>query len=418
MNYIMDSVRSVSYAIASPKYIVFILIFAYIIYRKNLKNVRVQKMLFGRSVNMLPILVISQLFFGIIAGVFASVLLYIFKVNFYQESYIEIIFLISLILMILKPKYVCFAYSGAILGGVSIVYNIMIKANLIDRGNDLFYIPIGNLLILVGVIHFIEGLLVAIDGNRGSIPVFTRINGEIRGGFAFNRVWIMPMSLILFQSVEDPFASIPISHVPAWILATGALAGFEIFYGAVGYKSVTFTKSKTAKVLISGSLISSYGIIMILLGVFSRGNLVMETCFLLLMPLLHEVMLYLDREIEERGEAKFVSNDEGIKVLEVGVDSLAYEMGIKSGDTLIEINDKRIQSIEDITESLNSISNFTEVKIKAVKGELKKISCSRENSKKPIGLVLVPKDIRREKVVPLDGDKFKNILEKVKKKYK
>ena len=71
MNYIMDSVRSVSYAIASPRYIVFILIFAYIIYRKNLKNVKVQRMLFGRSVNMLPILVISQLFFGIIAGVFA-----------------------------------------------------------------------------------------------------------------------------------------------------------------------------------------------------------------------------------------------------------------------------------------------------------------------------------------------------------
>ena len=133
MNYIMDSVRSVSYAIASPKYIVFILIFAYMIYRKNLKNVRVQRMLFGRTVNMLPILVISQLFFGIIAGVIASVLLYILKVNFYQESYIEIIFLISLILMILKPKYVCFAYSGAILGGVSIVYNLMIKENLIDK---------------------------------------------------------------------------------------------------------------------------------------------------------------------------------------------------------------------------------------------------------------------------------------------
>ena len=77
-----------------------------------------------------------------------------------------------------------------------------------------------------------------------------------------------------------------------------------------------------------------------------------------------------------------------------------------------------IQSIEDITESLNSISNFTEVTVKAVKGELKKISCSRENNKKPIGLVLVPKDIRREKVVPLDGDKFKNILERAKKKYK
>ena len=418
MNYIMDSVRSDSNAIASPKYIVFILIFAYMIYRKNLKNVRVQRMLFGRTVNMLPILVISQLFFGIIAGVIASVLLYILKVNFYQESYIEIIFLISLILMILKPKYVCFAYSGAILGGVSIVYNLMIKENLIDKGNDLFYIPIGNLLILVGVIHLIEGLLVAIDGSRGSIPVFTRIDGEIRGGFAFNRVWILPMSIVLFQSVEDPFSSIAISHIPAWILATGAMAGFEIFYGAVGYKAVTFTKSKISKVLISGSLISSYGVIMILLGVLSRGNLIMETCFLVLMPLLHEGMLYLDKEIEERGEAKFVSNDEGIKVLEVGVDSLAYEMGIKSGDTLIEINDKRIQSIEDITESLNSISNFTEVTVKAVKGELKKISCSRENNKKPIGLVLVPKDIRREKVVPLDGDKFKNILERAKKKYK
>ena len=418
MDYIMDSVRSVSYAIASPRYIVFILIFSYIIYRKNLKNVRLQKMLFGKSVNMLPILVISQLFFGIIAGVLASALLYIFKVNFYQESYIEIIFLISLILMILKPKYVCFAYSGAILGGISIIYNLMIKENLIDKGSGEFFIPIGNLLILVGVIHFIEGLLVAIDGSRGSIPVFTRINGEIRGGFAFNRVWVMPMSLVLFQAVDDPFSSIAIAHVPAWIIATGALAGFEIFYGAVGYKSVTFTKSKTTKVLISGSLISSYGIIMILLGVFSRGNLIMETVSLLLMPLLHEVMLHLDKIIEERGEAKFVSNDEGIKVLEVGVDSLAYEMGIKSGDTLIEINDRRIQSIEDITEGLNSISNFTEVKIKAVKGELKKISYSRENNKKPLGLVLVPKDIRREKVVPLDGDKFKNILEKVKKKYK
>ncbi len=101
-----------------------------------MKNRRVsimQKMTVGESLNSPLELTLSQLVLGIVAGAIGSIILSSLGIVFNQNSGIELIFMVSLFLVFIKKRFVCFSYSGAILGLISISnhkcnrYSIILK---------------------------------------------------------------------------------------------------------------------------------------------------------------------------------------------------------------------------------------------------------------------------------------------------
>ncbi|HEY5525310.1 MAG TPA: PDZ domain-containing protein, partial [Clostridium sp.] len=423
MDLVMYTLRSVAYVIVEPSLMIILLVLGILFYLKNRKLVLMQKMIIGESINSPLELTLSQIVLGIFAGILASLMLNYLGVIFSENSGIEFLFMISMLLMFIRPRLVCFSYSGAILGIVSIIFAYFnIKTS---NGNLLFSLDITMLMTFVGIVHIVEAILVMIDGSRGSIPVFSNRKGNIIGGYALSRYWVLPIAIFIAYSVASQGSGVGTESIatPDWwpvlkhdntmaMLSSMILSLFPLF-GVLGYSSLTFTMKKKEKALSSGIFIFIYGILLTLVAQLAQVGLIGEIIVIIFAPLAHEGMLLIQRKIEEKRSPLFASGEDGLAILEVVPYSKAYEIGLRPGDKIVSVNDKLINTEEDIyiivKESLNNIN----MKIKDRKGSIKEVSLKQDNNKR-LGVVLVPRVVDIEKVVSFENENFSEVLKDVK----
>ena len=420
MELIMYSLRTVSYAIIEPTYLFLLIVLGLIFYFKNKKISVMQRMTIGEVINSPLELTLSQIALGIIAGTIISVVLSILGVVFNENSGIEIMFIISIFLIFIKKKYICFAYSGAVLGLISIVSNLI--ANYTGY-QSYININIVSLMIFVGVMHIAEGILVIFDGSRGAVPVFTNKENKIIGGFAYNRYWVMPVALFIVITSSFSSATTDIATPNWWpiinrsenlaLLASAIIASIPL-YGVVGFRTVSFTKEKNIKPIYSGISILIFGVLLTIISQLASLGLVGQIIVVICAPIGHEIMLKIQNKIENNGKYIYVSDDEGVSVLEVAPNSPAYESGIRRGDKILEINNEKIISEVDIFNKVRS--TFTEInfKIKKISGEI--VDLRVLPKKKRIGMLVVPKAVKKEDTIKIDNENFKRILEEMKRK--
>ena len=190
------------------------------------------------------------------------------------------------------------------------------------------------------------------------------------------------------------------------------------FYGVLGYSSVTFTKTKRAKVRESGLLIIVYSIVLFFLAQLCYINIYYKILVVLFAPLAHEGIIYLQRYGELNREPLYVSED-GMKVLEVAPDSPADHMEIKSGDSLMAINDTEIETEDDILEMISNTPGDIILKMEKTNGVIKEVVYKAADRKSRLGVVFVPKFIPKDKVVvKLKDNTFSEVLNKIKNKDK
>ncbi|CAM2883878.1 PDZ domain-containing protein [Hathewaya histolytica] len=422
------TIQGIAYSITDPIFLILLSFLGIGFYKKNKRTAIMQKMVIGKVINSPLELTMSQIVIGLFGGIIGSLLLSYLGVAFPNNSIIYMLFFISIILMTISPRYICFSYSGALLGALILVINFIKKQFNLNIPVS-FDINIVSLMTLIGVMHIVEGFLVIIDGSKGAIPVFANKENKIMGGFALNRYWSVPIS-IMFIVLNQNLGIAGGEQVATpqwWPIINGGITEnilkssiimFMPLYAVVGYNSITFTKSKRKKSLVSGLLILGYGIILALVAGIGDFGYLGKIVVIIFAPIAHEGMLFLDTYLEIKGEAKYTSTEEGIMILEVAPNSPAEEMGIKSGDLLIEVNNKIIDSEKDILESVKEIENFLWLKIKKSTGEIKEVYYNRMNVDKRLGVVFVPKSIQdNEKFIRYRGkgtNNFKDILDKIK----
>ncbi len=337
--------------------------------------------------------------------------------------------MVSLFFMAFKPRFICFSYSGAVLGIASLVFKY--AANVLNMPQlNFINVDILTLMTLVGILHIIEGGLVMLDGSRGAIPVFTNRDDKIAGGFALKRYWALPIAiLILLSSTSSDLAIGQSITTPEWwplikgdimerILKNSVIASVAL-YGVIGYNSITFTRSKKKKTLTSGALIMSYGVLLTAVSQLAVLGVAVQFFILIFAAALHEAMLRLEKHMELTGKSKFISNEDGIMVLEVAPKSLAFRMGIESGDLILEVNNKKIEVEEEIFSLIKGGCDSLSFKIKKPSGEIKDINHSNINGSKRLGIVIVPREVPQDTaIVKVDDESFKDVLEKMKNKDK
>lgn len=426
MDIALYTLRAVAYAIIQPPLAIVLIGLAIIFYRQNKKTTVMQTMIIGESIDSPLELTLSQVVVGVFAGVIGSLMLSYVGVIFDKNSNVYIIFIISLILMMVKPRFICFSYSGALLGLISICLTAF--SSVSPELKDIINVDIVALITLIGVLHFIEGLLVMTDGKRGTIPIFTNKDGKIVGGFAFKRYWALPIAVMIITGVSTSAFGAQ-TQTPNWwpILKSNtapdilknAVISLTAVYGVIGYNAVTFTKSKAQKTIHSGLAIAIYGIILSIVAQLARFGVVGQVSAILFMPIAHDLMLKLQRSYEIKGTPKYVSDENGIMVLEVAPNSPAYQMGIKSGDLLVEVNEKKIEKEEDILNAVKNETKYIVFKVKKAKGYLEDVTYRYISDKKYLGVVFVPRGIPKDSViVKYENNKFQNVLEKMKEKHK
>ena len=421
MDLIIHSLKSIAVAIIEPMHLVMLVVFGIIFYLKNVKIVSIQKMTLGEGLNTPLELTLSQIVLGILAGAIGSIVLSVLGVTFSENSGIEFIFMISILSLFYKKKYISYAYSSAILGVIGISLNIISSS----IGMKLFLnVDILSLMTFVGVMYILEGLLIIVDGNRGAIPVFTKKEDKIVGGFSFSRYWPIPIAILMIftNSIADEDSIY--SNVASWwpiinnkavlsLLATAMIASIPL-YGIMGYSNVTFTQEKKTKALRCGSAILIYGISVALVAQLASINIVGQIISIIYAPLAFELIMRYEYRVEKKGQCLYVSDDEGIMVLEVTPNSPAYEVGIKRGDKIIEINGQNIKSEGDIFKVARDSILKVPIKVKNNSGQVLEYIIQPRN--KRLGLLLVPKMIKREDMFEIKPDDIKNIINELKNK--
>lgn len=424
MELVVYTLRSIAYVIAEPYLMMTLFILGVVLYKKNRKITAMQRMIIGDEVNSALELTLSQIVLGIFAGTFASINLSYLGVIFSENSGIEFLLLVSIFLMFIKPKFICFSYSGAILGIISLIFTYFnIKTS---DGIVLFDLDIAMLMTLVGVLHVVEGILVMFDGCRGSVPVFSNRNGKIIGGYALKRNWLIPIALfIAYNSVSQGSIATESINTPDWwpilgynniinMIQTSVLTLTSVF-GVIGYSSITFTRRKREKCVSSGLFILGYGILLALVAQLAHLGLIFKIIVIIFAPLAHEGMNLLQRKIEEKREPIFSSDEEGLAVLEVVPFSKAYELGIRPGDKFLLVNNQVINNEADIYGIIKESFNKIDLKVKNRSGEIKEYSFKHEKNKR-LGVVLVPRFVDMDKVVSFEADKFSKVLNDIKDK--
>ena len=423
MDLIVHSLKSVATAIIEPMHLIMLVIFGVIFYFKNVRIVSIQKMTLGEGINTPLELTLSQIILGILAGAIGSIILSILGVTFSENSGIEFILMISILSLFYKKKYISYAYSAAILATIGIILNII--SNTIGV-KLLLDINVVSLISFVGVIYILEGLLIMFDGSRGAIPVFTKKEDKIVGGFSFSRYWPMPIAILMIFSNSAPGGESIYSNLASWwpiinrestlaLITTAMIASIPI-YGILGYSNVTFTQEKKTKSLRCGITIALYGLSVVLVTQLANINILGQIVSIIYAPLVFELIMRYEYRVEKKGKFLYVSDDEGIMVLEVTPNSPAYEVGIIRGDKIIEINGQSIKSEVDILKIARESIFKVPVKIKNNSGQVLEYIIQPRN--KRLGMLLVPRLVKREDIFEIKADDLKNIINELKNKSK
>lgn len=425
MSLFIYTLRSIAGAVVASPLVLLLIFLMVILHFKNRKVVAMQKIILGGSVNSSVELTLSQLVLGIVGGCIGSLILTGVGVIFNDNSGIWYLFIISILLAFVKPRLICFSYSGAILGFISIVFRSLSTiepqfSNIVGLNMDIFYLGT-----FIGVSHVIEGLLVMFDGDRGAIPVFTNRDGKILGGYALKRYWVLPIAVMIAVNMDNSVLSYATESIlnPDWwpiikspsglALLAGSVISISPFYTMLGYSSVTFTRSKREKALSSGMYISIYGIILIAVSQLAQFGILGEIFVLAFMPFTHELMLRLQVKSEEKRKPKFVSDDEGLVILEISTDSKVKEFGIDVESKVLSINDKTISSEGEAYPILKENLYNAVLKIKDSNGIVKEINFRHKRASR-LGILLVPRNVNKEDIVPVENDSFKNVLSTIK----
>lgn len=422
MELILYTLRTVASAIVEPMHIFMLIVLGVMFYLKNKKISIMQKMTIGETINSPLELTLSQIALGIIAGAVVSLMLSVLGIMFNENSGIEIMFMISILLLFIKKRFICFSYSGAVLGAVSILVSFLASVT-----NTASYINVNILALMtfVGIMHIVEGFLVMLDGGRGAIPVFSNRDEKIVGGFAFNRYWALPVAI--FIAITSNMSSVGTFSVatPDWwpivnrpeallILSSAIIAAIPL-YGVVAYNSISFTKEKAKKPIYSGIGILVYGVILTLLAQLAQFGIIGQIVVVIFAPLGHELMIKIQNKIEDNGEYLYVTDDNGVAVLEVAPDSPAYKSGVRRGDKILEVNKSKVVSEVEILKAIRE--NFSEIpfRVKKISGEIVDLTILPKN--KRVGMLLVPRIVKADSTFSVDNDDFKKVLEEMKRKH-
>lgn len=422
MELILYTLRTVAYAIVEPMHIFMLVILGVMFYSKNKRISMMQKVTIGESINSPLELTLSQIAIGIIAGAVVSVILSILGIIFNENSGIEIMFMISILLLFIKKRFICFSYSGAVLGAISIIASFLARST-----NTESYININilSLMTFVGVMHVIEGILVMLDGGRGAIPVFSNRDEKIVGGFAYNRYWALPVAIFIAitsnistavtSSVSTPNWWPIINRSQALLMLSSMIISAIPLYGVVAYNSVSFTKRKNIKPIYSGIGILVYGIILTLISQLAQFGIIGQIVVVIFAPLGHELMIKIQHKIEKSGQYIYVTDDNGVSVLEVAPSSPAYKSGIRRGDKILAVNGHEVLSEIEIFKAVRENIKEIPFRVKKISGEIVDLRILPKDKK--VGMLLVPRMVKADSAIRVDNDDFKKVLDEMKRKH-
>ncbi len=298
------------------------------------------------------------------------------------------IWAVSLVLMLFRVRYLCFAYSIGILGLVQFVLSFF-PGSLQDgaagtvagavRGMD-----IPALLILAALLHAAEALLARWQGPRLATPLFLAgKRGKVVGGYQLEAFWPLPLFVLI------P-AGTGIGELP-WHPLLGGGLGLVSLPVIIGFSEMTQGMLPGRKSARTSGRLLVYSAVLLGLSLLADLWSPLTVVAALAAVLLHEGLSWYSALEERSLSPVFVHPPAGRKVLAVLQGSPAQELGILPGEILLKVNGVLLTGRAQLHEALRMNPAFCKLEVQNREGESKYLQRPiYDGDHHQLGIILVP----------------------------
>ncbi len=322
--------------------------------------VSMEKSLFGQPLNNMWRQTLYSMLFGIAGGIFGSFFLLLLGISL-ESIGIAYLWPVAITLLLLNPRYLCFAYAGGIVAVAALVLKALLPVApfLRDIGivSGLLDIHLPSLLTLVGILHLTEAFLIYMSGHTGASPVYLKApGGEIVGGYTMQRFWPLPLmglwALVVAETTDMFVGGV---SMPDWwpLLGTVMNVGLDekVIYlmvpvvAGLGYSDIALSTPPHIKRIKTAKNLAFYSLLLSGVAISAAYVPAMILPAALLSPLGHEYLIKKGNENEFSGPPLYRSDgNNGLQIMAVIPGSPAYKAGLHEGDRLIGANENIINS--------------------------------------------------------------------------
>ena len=269
--------------------------------------------------------------FGLLGGFLGSLLMVLLGLSL---SDLGLIYLwpLAIILMLIDSRFLCFAYAGGILALSSLILGFP-KIN------------VPQLIALVAVLHIVESVLILVSGHLGAAPAYIKNRaGRIVGGFTLQKFW--PIPLVVLVVMGKGYLADGVDMPKWWPLINSGLPGDPNSYiysllpvvAGLGYGDMAIARTPREKSRMSAFFLGLYSFVLLVLALVADGSRFLALLAAIFAPLGHELVIYLGKKVEFVNQPLYVPSGRGVMALEVFPGTIAWQAGLRSGDTVAEVN--------------------------------------------------------------------------------
>jgi len=325
---------------------------------------------------------------GAVAGITGSLVMAVVGVSL-EGTGIGYVLLVAVVLMLVHPRFVCFAYAGGLVALTSLVV-----------GWPQVNIP--GLMGLVAVLHIIESLLIWMSGAAHATPLYVRDRfNRVVGGFSLQKFWPLPLAVLFLIAVPHRELLEGLIEMPEWwplIRPVAELADRpDVVYtllpvaAILGYGDLALTVPPKVRVRKSALYLMLYSVSLLALAVVASRSAPFWWVAALFAPLGHEWVVRVGMGREQHGRPYFVPPERGVRLLDVMPCSPAAGLGLGSGDVILTVNDRLVNGREELRHALLDASFYLELSVRRPDGsEFVARTDHYMGGQTPLGIIPVP----------------------------
>ncbi|QCT04523.1 cell division topological determinant [Paenibacillus algicola] len=353
--------------LAQPFYYISVILIG-ILYRRQ---VLLERKLFHVRVNGWQSQTLRTMLGGLVAGLGVSVMMAFLGITLTMSA-VLCLWAASLLLMLFRVRFLCFAYAAGLLGIVQSVLGWFPGWQpdgwLGSVHTALLNLNVPSLLALAAVLHLAEAGLVMLQGGRFASPLFLEgKRGKLVGGYQMQSFWPLPLFLLVPSAGGPMLPWTPFFGGDDWMSGAG-IAALPVL---IGFGEMTQSMLPKQKAVISGKRLVIYSSIVLMLSLLADWWPPLMLAAALAAPLLHEGLAWYSRYEEQQRSPLFVHPPKGLKVLAVLPGSPAEELGILAGETILKVNGTLVRSKEQLHAALRQNAAFCKLEVQNYEGESK-----------------------------------------------
>jgi hypothetical protein len=333
----------------------------FLVYLQYRRIVATEEKLYGRTINKVGRQMLLSVALGASGGFAASAILVFLGLSLEQIG-LYFIWPVALLLLLINPRYLCFSYAGGIVAVLVLFFRHLLVPVFPALAENsvvisLLGIHIPALLVLIGLLHLVEAILIYVGGHWGSSPIYLKKeSGEVVGAFTLQRFWPIPLVALLVAVVVQ-VDIVGVSMPEWWPILQSTLQpgeGQSLQYMVVpvaaglGYADMALSSKPRERGAFSAKLLLLYSIVLLVAAVGAEYFPWLIVPGILIAPIGHELLIIHGKKKEDSRPPLYRQDQSGVALMMVLPDSVASEAGLQADDLILRVNGESVHDNREL----------------------------------------------------------------------